>query len=738
MDSRAKDNRLYYAVIAGLFMLGITHVMAYWFYQPDDAFIYLVYVKNIISGNGLTFNGEVVEGFSSVSWPLLSALLAWPGFDPLQIAKILGASSYLATAILLLYAQGKLAPASNHWHRASLLLMFFSFPLLALWASAAMEGILYALLITASCYMYFLASSGTSLKTYFLAGLLFGLLAITRPEGAAFIASVFVYEASRHVFKQAINWKGIRLTLSAFFIMLTALLLWRYSTFGELLPTTVSAKTGNLQQQIKHGTAYVARFTLEYFYLVITYLLATAFIIARGGRTAWWAWLALIFVGGYTAFNLLVGGDWMIGYRFMMPVTPLLIAIPALALTRLNHGYVVAVIGFVAYSLWLSSQLHSVASAERWATMGDIIMGEHIAAMHLPTGSKIAVVDAGAIPYISGLPTIDMVGLNNKHISKIPGGFMAKWDNDYVLSEKPAIIQLHTIRDPVSQELLPSEDFRGTQLLFYTDEFQRWYTLDVTSIIPHLFIRRSTPLSTTENFYGFEAHADFDIKTSQLTLKLKKTGAGIWASSPQNENTVSWQIAAISNDGNTLFQTLAPIPKAMTQGDNAVLTVQLPGINASSYRLLACPVLQGSIKLPQCNSGFPVDLSPYPQTDTVHGKASFKDPNLGFSGWSTPEATHIWSLGKQASIHFLLKDSAALKGELTLDAASYGMQKVRISLNRKVVFSGTLNGDKLISAHAAPYREGLNILEIETPDSRPPGTTDSRQLGIALRSVQID
>lgn len=732
MNKNTHNNIAYHGLIAALFVLGLAHVIAYWFYQPDDAFIYLVYVKNLIAGNGLTFNGEVVEGFSSVSWPILNALLAWPGLDPLQAAKILGASSYLATAALLLMIQRHISPPTSWWQPVGLLLMFFSFPLLALWAPAAMEGILYALLITASCYAYFLASNGTTLKPYFLAGLLFGLLAITRPEGAAFIGAIFVYEFSRAVLKKKVSWKGALLTLVVFGILLAALLLWRYTTYGELLPTTVSAKTGDLQQQIKHGYSYVARFTLDYLYLVIPYFLATILLISRGGMGGWWAWIALIFVGGYTAFNLLVGGDWMIGYRFMMPITPLLIAAPALALQNFKLGSPLAVIGFAAYSFWLSSQLHGVAISERLATEGDVIMGKHIASMNLSADSKIAVVDAGAIPYYSGLPTIDMVGLNNKHISKVPGGFMAKWDNDYVLSEKPTIIQLHTYTDPASKELVPSEDFRGTQLLFYTEEFQRWYELDPKSIIPHLFIRRAQPLKQTENVYGFQAQAHLDSESSLLSLNLEKTGAGTWST-----NTVSWQVIVMTNDGKNISQQFVALPKSMKQGDNSQLTVQLPKFNESSYRILACPILHETVKFPQCNSGYAVDLLPPQKKEPVLGQISFMDPRLGFSGWSTPEPAHIWSLGEHSSISFRLDNATRLEGRLSLQAASFGSQQVTIKLNGTVVFTGQLNGDQLIDVAQAPYREGDNLLEIATPGAHTPGSNDPRVLGLALKSLAV-
>lgn len=728
-------------LIAALFAIGIVHAATYWFYQPDDAFIYLVYVKNLIGGNGLTFNGERVEGFSSVSWTMLSALLAWLGLDPLQGAKALGVSSYLATAALLLVIQRHIAPSTTNAQKAALLLMLFSFPLLALWAPAAMEGILYALLITASCYAYFSASNTASLKDYCIAGLLFGSLILTRPEGAAFIGAIIIYESSRIILKKPTYWKGLALIFLIYSSVLIMLLLWRHTTYDQFFPTTVSAKTGNLEQQIKHGAGYVARFSFVYFYLVIPYLAASIFLLRRGGLEGWWTWLVLIFASGYTAFNILVGGDWMIGFRFLMPITPILISVLALALqSGKKNFFVVFVTCFVLYSFWLSNTLYKVAAAERMATEGDIIMGKHIANMKLPTHSKIAVVDAGAIPYFSGLPTIDMVGLNNKHISKVPGGFMSKWDNNYVLSEKPAVIQLHTYTDPNSKETIPSGDFKGTQLLFYTAEFQRWYTLDNTSIIPHLFIRRSNPIERNENFYGFQAYAGFDDEKSILTLQLEKTGAGIWPSKADGASAVSWQVSVTENNGNNLFQELIPLNKRfIKQGDHIELTAKLPKISKMNYRLLACPVLHDTIIFPQCNSGFSVELLSSLKQQSIYGEISFLDNRLRFSGWSTPEANHIWSLGSGASIIFTVDDIRKLKGQLTLNAEAYGAQQVNITLNQRPIFTGQMNenGESSITMHEVPYRSGENILEITTPNSDSPGIGDSRKLGVSFRSIGV-
>lgn len=727
-----------YLGLAALSALGILHVVLYWFYQPDDAFIYSVYVKNWVAGNGLTFNGEVVEGFSSVSWTLLSALVAWPGVEPLQAAKYLGLASYVGAAGLLLLIHRRFEGAFQPWSRLALLAMFCSFPLLALWAPAAMEGILFALLLVASCYACYLAFETSKASHYALAGLLFGCLALTRPEGGAFFGAILVYAASRFLLGRKGSWGGLVMAGVVFLMVVGMLVLWRYSLFGELFPTTVSAKTGNLSGQIRVGIGYVLRFAADYFYLILPYLLATALLIRRGGAQGWWAWIVFIYVGGYVAFNLLVGGDWMIGYRFLMPVVPLMISSCALALVGLPRSVGLLPLAFAGYSVWLSTQLYAEARTERMATDGDIIMGHHIAAMNLPPDSRVAVVDAGAIPYFSGLPTIDMVGLNNQHISRLPGGFMQKWDNDYVLSLQPKVIQLHTYREPSSGELMPSPDFRGSQLLFYTQEFQRWYELDPTSLVPQLFIRREVPKSLDEGMFAFEAEGQLNADRSSLQLRLRKKGAGVWEVHADDQHAVGWQVSVVDNAGRDMSHVSLPLTRRLAQGEEITVDVPMPAVSQGSYRVLACPVFNQVVRFPQCHGGFAIDLPLHEDETAVKGTLGFADPRLDFKGWSTPEPTHRWSLGQSAELTFVLQDVASLKGELSLDLASFGQQNIELVLNDATLFSGQANGEKVVDLRDAPFVEGRNVLRILTPDARAPGVNDERVLGVALRSLRIE
>lgn len=653
-----------------LVLAGLLHAKAYWVFQPDDAFIFLVYAKNLLTGNGLTFNGELVEGYSSMLWTLLVSAVAWPGIDLMLAAKLLGNALYVATAMTLMLMTYKLSDTPQHsgWHRLCMLALFFSSPLIALWASAAMEAILLAFLLLVTCYLYFHASMVSQRPLHYAyAGLAFGMLAWTRPEGFAFLGAVVAFEISKLAMSRRGNLGRPLLTLLTASALLFALLAWRNLTYGELLPTTVSAKTGNLATQLRHGLSYVTRFFLDYYPIVITYLVSTYALLRRGGQIAWWAWLSLIFVTGYSLFCILVGGDWMLAYRFVMPMLPIVLLVIYLAIQP-NKIACIIVTGLLAASGILSSlALNKAATAQAGSDIGDILMGQYIHTLNLPEGSKIAVIDAGAIPYFSGLATIDMVGLNNAHISKLSGGFMEKWDNDYVLAQKPAVIQFHTvIKDGV---VYPSEVFQGTMRLFYSAEFQRWYEHDIKSPVPHLFKRRAVPLERTfmDSFHDAELKSHYDASTRQLAIDLRKTGAGVWPAQTENRmqgGALYLRVRSIAENSTIQFERYLPLLESMKKSDATHFDVHLPQLDHKNLNV--CLVLLGVAEFPQCNV---IRETPQP----ISGSIGFADPRLAYSGWSTPEATHIWSLDKRSSIIFRLEDAMALVGRLSLPVESLGL-----------------------------------------------------------------
>jgi hypothetical protein len=74
---------------------------------------------------------------------------------------------------------------------------------------------------------------------------------------------------------------------------------------------------------------------------------------------------------------------------------------------------------------------------DRWLTLGAFLAANH-------AGQTVAVDAAGKIPFASGLHTIDLLGLNDRHIAQTESDRFrvghSKQDPDYVLTRKPHLI----------------------------------------------------------------------------------------------------------------------------------------------------------------------------------------------------------------------------------------------------------------------------------------------------------
>jgi hypothetical protein len=369
------------------------------------------------------------------------------------------------------------------------------------------------------------------------------------------------------------------------------------------MPVTVSAKTGDLAAQWQRGVPYVLAFLREYYWLAAAYVAGTIVLLRRGGLVAWWAVLAAIVITGDLLFSVLVGGDWMLGYRFVVPILP--IAVVTIHLAIAPRGWTCCIVSavLVAFGLYTTVPLNRAAIAQARSDLGDIRMGQYIRDLGLPAGSSIAVIDAGAIPYYAGLPTIDMVGLNNAHIAKLAGGFMGKWDNEYVLAQRPQVIQFHT--HTKDGTLFPSEVFLGTVRLYYSQEFQRWYAFDPNAPVSHLFRRRAAPLphSFMDTFYDAGLSLRYAAAAGKLAVQVRKPGDGVWLASTQARvegGAVYVRVRQLGQNGEVVFERLVALPRDMRKGDEATVDVAMP--HAEADKLSACLVLAGVADFPGCRA----------------------------------------------------------------------------------------------------------------------------------------
>ena len=229
---------------------------------------------------------------------------------------------------------------------------------------------------------------------------------------------------------------------------------WKWRTFGTLMPNTASAKARPLAGLV---------ITIDFFVFIFPFLLA--WLATRAGRVATLTERQLLWVvSGFLLAAVNVASQVGHYYRFFLPVLAPLLALPALA----GEGLAVEPEGSRRAPVWSAAAatltlLYALAPSLAMKVYGDREVAgyrsahERVGALlqrRYPSTAVLAASDCGLIPYISGMKTIDIWGLTDRRIAT--RGFSVS----YVLEQRPEAIVLHSFhpqhfvgRDPYDVEL---------------------------------------------------------------------------------------------------------------------------------------------------------------------------------------------------------------------------------------------------------------------------------------------
>lgn len=457
-------------------ILYIILIAFFWDYTVDDAYISYRYAENLASGNGLVFNsGERVEGYSNLLWVLLLAPIGSIAGDITTWSKVLAISAGLL--ILLLGTQWEKEKKTKDPFLILPILLAGSLPFAA-WTVAGLETTLYTLLLFAGFYLL------RKTERIYWGTILIGLSGITRPEGVLYclIAVVFLVIWERTSRK--------RLIVLCLIALLPVLLqvLFRLFYYESWLPNTYYAKMDIGTQAWIKGFGYLQGFFFWSGILSIFWLLFPLGFHSAWKRNRKEAFLLLVIPAAQFFFILKAGGDWMKPYRFIVPVLPFLylgmvegFEFLLSRLPRLNqrHWRWVILFGFV--SGVIAMNLRPWGEVRRYTRIyseglkqTSIAFGKWLAKEADP-GDWVALGDVGALPYYSGLQVIDLYGLVNPDIARLPGAslYSEGIDTAAILARKPRYIVLES--HP------PGEPFRGLkrvdQKLYLEPDFQKEYVL---------------------------------------------------------------------------------------------------------------------------------------------------------------------------------------------------------------------------------------------------------------------
>ncbi|MEO6596774.1 MAG: hypothetical protein ABIP94_18665 [Planctomycetota bacterium] len=459
----------FFVCLAAIAVLGIGIWRDAWPWIADDTFISLRFAERLLAGHGLTWtDGERVEGYSNLLWVLLTAGLGALGCDWVAAVRGLGIGCMIGTFAVLAF--GGLLPARPPALLAVLLLAAQTS--VSTWAIGGLEVPLVMLLLAATMVLVTRALRhpvAPSRRCLLGAGLALALLAWTRPDGPlwAVVAGTTVFLFGRTGPTEVPRRRSWSLLVPLLVPTLAAVLLqlgFRLAYYGDWLPNTGRAKVSPSAGSLAAGADYLASSIRAHRALLVPAVLGAMLGLRRREHRPL---LAMAMLGAvlWSLYLLQVGGDVFPRSRLVLPALVPLTVLAAHGLAALAKfgrvgriaAWVVAV-GSIALTridaARPTADVHQQLSTWEW---GAVETGEWLRRAFRPEASQIAgrapsspllAVDAaGAVPFMSRLPCLDMLGLCDRTIATTPPaadrGFIVghnRGNGAYVLSRRPDLI----------------------------------------------------------------------------------------------------------------------------------------------------------------------------------------------------------------------------------------------------------------------------------------------------------
>ena len=445
----------------------------------DDAMVSMRYAENLAQGHGLSWNadGEPVEGYTNFLWVIYMSL-----FHLLPIAKskislfvqISGALFLLANLIFVKKVSEQIIGGNPFYSLSAVLLTAFYLPLNN-WSLQGMEVGLLVLIVSASIWLALkgLESGDFSVWPYALLGV--GIL--VRPDMALIYLIVWLGLILGNRTQRS---KNVLVGLAIFFLLLLGQTAFRFWYYHDALPNTYYLKMTGYPLLLRMARGALVTWQFVSRMNVALFLLPFAILFFRRDK---FVLMLLAAFWGQMAYSIYVGGDaweyWGGSNRYVSIVMPLFFILFCASLAetevwlakRGNRRHpvnivwirslcvIIIMLGLVKFNLICSPN----PTLQEWllrkpalAVRDNRKMVEEALLLKEITDPQatVAVVWAGAIPYFSERPAIDMLGKNDRFIAHLPAkippaeekytafypGHM-KWDYSHSISAlKPDVI----------------------------------------------------------------------------------------------------------------------------------------------------------------------------------------------------------------------------------------------------------------------------------------------------------
>ncbi|HEX4447664.1 MAG TPA: hypothetical protein VH044_13035 [Polyangiaceae bacterium] len=502
------------ALAVAAFGVSVVHA---WPFTVDDTYITLRYSRNVADGLGPTFNatGPRAEGYTTFSWMVALVLPHALHLDALVAAKVLGVLASAGTLVVAArwaWAEARAAAPDDRegaaWAGATAATCLAAVPATAVHAVSGMETALFTLLLTsafatASAHVRGRHDVATRLCALAL------LLGLTRPEGnlAALLVIgttvVLIPKQGRRalLLRAALGWA----------LPVAGYELWRRTYYGLWfpLPFYVKLATPGLFPGWPDVLAWLRAPVLHFAVLLLPALVRPARSLLP----------ALVAAAALTAFFVLPQHQMGYDHRYLAPLDPTLGVLAGVGVARVLARLSVArtfprapprisrPLGnlLAASALAIAAGLEGVDARAVIGGEADYGLGLEHAHAHLgrellaldqPDG-RLVISDAGAVPYLSGWWTLDLVGLNDAVIATT-----GRRDSAWVLGQRPDVVVFASPRtdrvepwdwnpwEPALYDACVSAGFARVGLERFADDYWLWVMAMPDSEIGRRFARQ--------------------------------------------------------------------------------------------------------------------------------------------------------------------------------------------------------------------------------------------------------
>jgi arabinofuranosyltransferase len=441
----------------GLTLLALLTHAWYYRFQCDDAFIAFRYARNLSHGHGLVFNPglERVEGYTSFLWIVVLSAMDRLGLPPESAADVL---SLAATVTLWGMVVWFAARQARPWSVAVVTPVLFlaATRSVAMWSTSGLETRSFEVLAIGGvlrCAAELETMLRSEARHRAMAGWLFGLAALMRPEGVAIALPVVLVSVWILRSRGRAPGRWLVDTILPLLGLVIGQLVFRRLYYGQWLPNTYYAKVGG-RTRWDWGLPYIGAFCLEYgAYLWLPYLFIGVRRCFRSSR----GHIPILFAAAVLPLSVAtaaIGGDHF-EYRALDPLFPLVFLLLGEGLTALAGdppGRIAAILSVVLILFGLCD-IPFRSHQEFPARYASGFPGQGSEGV----GSRAAFLAPDRDPVLR-LPGLRVIAASHQALTRfLTQHFVAIRQEEHRLFLEKAVAQGLRLHDLVTEKLLPPD-----------------------------------------------------------------------------------------------------------------------------------------------------------------------------------------------------------------------------------------------------------------------------------------